>query len=74
MAQLNFYVPDEVEEGIRKEAKARGKSISAYLAEVVKERIRHDKWQKDFFTKVAGGWRGECPEVDRPPPEETDFS
>lgn len=73
MAQLNFYVPDEVEDNIRKEAKARGKPISSYLAEVVKEHIRHDKWEKTFFTKVVGGWRGQFPTIERHPAEETDF-
>lgn len=70
MAQLNFYVPDEVEETIRREAKSHRKTISSYIAEVVKAHAQHDRWQKDFFSKVAGGWHGDFPKIERPLPEE----
>lgn len=33
MSQLNFYVPDDVEEQIKTTAKQGGKSVSAFLAE-----------------------------------------
>ncbi len=72
MAQLNFYVPDDVEKAIRREAKARRKSISSYLSEVVKAQILHDKWQDDFFAKVVGKWRGDFPEVEKLSFEERD--
>lgn len=65
MAQLNFYVPDEVEEAIRREAKAHRKTISSYLSEVIKGHVLHDKWQKDFFTKVVGKWRGDFPAIEK---------
>lgn len=70
MAQLNFYVPDEIEEAIRKEARSKRKTISSYLAQVVKESVRHDQWQKDFFKKVVSGWKGDFPKITRPLPEE----
>lgn len=70
MAQLNFYVPDDIEKNIRQQAKARGKSISSYLAEVVKGHVQHDQWRSDFFTKVVGRWRGGFPKIERPLPEE----
>lgn len=72
MAQLNFYVPDDVETSIRREAKARRKTISAYLSEVVKEHILHDKWRKDFFTKIVGKWRGKFPAIEKLNFEERD--
>lgn len=70
MAQLNFYVPDEIEQAIRKEARSKRKSISSYLAEVVKESVKHDQWQKDFFKKVVSGWQGDFPQIKRPLSEE----
>ena len=72
MAQLNFYVPAAVEKGIRQQAKARGKSISSYLAEVMKKQIRQDRWQKDFFRKVVAGWQGDFPKIERSLPEARD--
>lgn len=74
MAQLNFYVPDKIEQVIRKEAQARGESISAYLAQFIKERLQPQQWQEGFFTKVVGGWQGKFPKIERPLPEEVDFS
>ena len=64
MAQLNFYVADEIEEAIRREAKAHRKTISSYLSEVVKGHVLHDKWQPGFFTKVVGKWRGDFPRIE----------
>lgn len=72
MAQLNFYVPADVEKNIRQQAKARGKSISSYLAEVVKKQVRQDRWHKDFFKKVVASWQGDFPKITRPFPEERD--
>lgn len=70
MAQLNFYVPEDVEVAIRREAMRRRKSISAYLSEVVKGHVKRDKWQRYFFTKVVGGWKGQFPKIESLPPEE----
>lgn len=66
MSQLNFYVPDEVEDQIRAAAKKEGKSISAFLAELVKEKFFSQQWSEDFFTSVFGQWEGEFPEIQRP--------
>jgi len=70
MAQLNFYVPDTVEKVIRAEAKSCGKSISQYLADMVKSWVRYDQWQKNFFKQVAGAWKGDKPEIESLDPEE----
>jgi hypothetical protein len=74
MAQLNFYVPDDVEDQVRRAAKRRGLSISAYLAELVKERVGDgSEWPVDFFDKTLGGWQGDFPEIERLPPQERDW-
>jgi hypothetical protein len=72
MSQLNFYVPDDVEEEIRKAAQKEGKSISAFLAELVKAKLPSQQWSQDFFSSVFGQWDGEFPVVKRAPPQERD--
>jgi hypothetical protein len=64
MPQLYFYVPDEVADKIRQEAKAADISISRYLAELVKRQVASE-WPKGFFDDVVGGWQGE--RLTRPP-------
>ena len=58
MPQLHFYVPEQIANRVRQEAKAAGLSISQYLAEVVKKDLQ-PQWPADFFEKVVGGWQGE---------------
>ena len=74
MAQLNFYVSDDIEEKIRRAAKHRGQSISAYLAELVKERLSHStEWPPDFFEKTLGGWVGDFPQIENLPQQEREW-
>jgi hypothetical protein len=64
MTQLHIYVPDEVAET----AKAAGKSLSSYLADLVVNEVAGD-WPEGFFENVAGGWKGkplERPKQGRP--------
>lgn len=74
MAHLNIYVPDSLEKRIRTQAHKKGKKVSSYLTELVEERIHPKAWNKDFFTKIVGGWKGDFPEIERPLPEERKFS
>lgn len=64
MAQLNVYVPDELEEKIRSLAQQEGKSVSSFLMELVREKFAPKEWKKEFL-KVLGGWEGEFPEIER---------
>lgn len=73
MSQLNIYVPNEMEKAIRAEAKKESKSLSAYLMDVVRGHLQHDKWQDGFFRKVVGGWQGDFPEINRKAAEERDL-
>ena len=50
MGQLNVYVPDDLEEKIKEEAKREGRSVSAFVLEAVKNRIEPDKWSAEFLT------------------------
>jgi hypothetical protein len=72
MPQISLYIPTELEKKVRKSAKLRGKSLSAYVTEVLSERVEPRKWSKDFFKTVVGGWKGEFPSIERPPPQDED--
>ncbi|MBI2336025.1 MAG: hypothetical protein HYU97_04610 [Deltaproteobacteria bacterium] len=73
MSQLNVYVPNELEKEIRRLAKRERQSLSRFLTEVLKNKIgQKKKWDKDFFTKVVGGWVGPFPKIEREIAEERD--
>lgn len=71
MAQLNVYVPDELEEKIKSVAQQEGKSVSSFLAELIRDKFAPKEWKKDFL-KVLGRWEGELPEVERKPSQKRD--
>jgi hypothetical protein len=58
MPQLHLYVPDDVAETAKSRAKAAGKSLSSYLADLVVREVAGD-WPEGFFERVVGGWKGE---------------
>ena len=64
MPQMHFYVPKDLAERIRQEAHAAKKSVSSYLAELVKREMAPN-WPEGFFDEVVGGWQGEG--LQRPP-------
>jgi len=70
MPQINLYVSDDLEKQIRKEAKRRRLSLSAYLTGLIRNRVEKKDWREGFFTRVVGGWQGEAPEIERELPEE----
>ena len=54
MPQLHLYVPDDVAETAKSRAKAAGKSLSSYLADLVVNEVAGE-WPEGFFEEVAGG-------------------
>jgi hypothetical protein len=65
MAQLHFYVPDEVEKEIRRKAAEAKLPLSRYLAELVKREAHiSQSWPEGYFEDVFGTWAGE---LKRPP-------
>ena len=58
MPQLHLYVSDEVAEAAKSRAKAAGKSLSSYLADLVVNEVAGE-WPEGFFEEVVGGWKGE---------------
>ena len=70
MAQINIYVPPTLERKIRREARLRKKSLSAYVAGLLREAVDRKRWKEDFFTRVIGRWKGDFPSLGRDLPEE----
>jgi hypothetical protein len=64
MPQLHLYLPTAAAERVRRRASAMGTTVSRYLAEVVLREVASD-WPEDYFTEVAGQWKGE--RLVRPP-------
>jgi hypothetical protein len=64
MPQLHFYVPEQTAEELRKQAEAKGISLSKYLASLVQAEVPSG-WPPRFFEDVVGGWKGEP--LERPP-------
>jgi hypothetical protein len=58
MSQLHLYLPEHLAGELRRRAAAKGLSVSAYLAELVRSQIA-DEWPEGFFDNVIGGWIGE---------------
>jgi hypothetical protein len=60
MPQLHLYVPEQVAGLVRQRARARGLSVSGYLAELVMREVASG-WPEGFFDEVVGGWKGRAP-------------
>lgn len=59
MAQLHFYVPDDVETQIRIRAKKANLTLSEYLAELVKREIEaQNQWPIGYFA-LFDAWQGD---------------
>ncbi len=58
MPQLHLYLSKEVSDEVERRAKSKGLSVSSYLADLVHSQMT-DKWPKNFFSDVVGGWVGE---------------
>lgn len=58
MPQLHLYVPEDVAERLKAQAKARNISVSKYLAEIA-QREAAAAWPDGYFESVIGAWAGE---------------
>ena len=58
MAQLHFYVPDDVAAEIRRRAESMGMTTSRYVAELVSRELAGE-WPLGYFDNVIGSWEGE---------------
>ncbi len=62
MAQLHFYIPDQVAEKIKVIAEHKHMSVSKYLATLVKREVSVE-WPEGYFD-LFGSWNGEA--LERP--------
>lgn len=59
MSQLHFYVPDDVETQIRRQAKQANLPLSQYLAALVKRELgTQSQWPAGYFD-LFDAWQGE---------------
>jgi hypothetical protein len=68
MPQLHCYVPADVADAIRQRARARGFSVSQYLAKLAEQDVGRG-WPPGYFDDVVGAWQGD---LVRPPQGEYD--
>jgi hypothetical protein len=67
MAQITLYVPDHLAERIRREARRAGKSLSAYMVDLVAGRTHASGWPAGFARLYGSCDLGEI--EDAPPRE-----
>lgn len=71
VAQVTIYLPDPIEQAVRREAKRARKSVSAYLADLARAKVARRRWPAGF-ERLFGSWSGDFPDVSdrRPEPVE----
>jgi len=69
MAQVTIYLPDDLAERLRREAKRSGRSLSAYIAELADRKPPRRKWPPGF-ERLYGSWKGRFPDIEDLPAEE----
>lgn len=58
MPQLHLYVPEELATELARRARARGLSVSRYLAELIRGEVC-TSWPAGYFDQVVAGWNGD---------------
>ena len=75
MPRVSFSVPNEISILLRKNAEAKGLSLSKYIAEMVEREMAKSEWPEGYFEQVVGSWQGEVIEgLEDLPLQERDFS
>jgi len=69
MAQVTIYLPDDLEESIKAEARRTRQSLSAYMAGLARVKLKPTRWPKQF-SKLFGAWEGAFLEMQDLPPDE----
>jgi len=63
MAQVTIYLPDELAERLRRQAKKEGQSLSAFVAALATGNRSRTRWPAGF-AKLFGSWEGEFSEIE----------
>ena len=69
MAQVTIYLPDELIEEARQRAKNAERSLSSWVAELVRRETTTTEWPKSLVDLLTRGG-GDLVEPDDPPPED----
>jgi len=69
MAQVTIYLPDAVASAAKQRAKRSGKSVSAWITDVLERELGGRQWPKALLELVATG-KGDLVEPEDPPPED----
>jgi hypothetical protein len=69
MAQVTIYLPDELADRLRREAKKAGTSLSGYIATLATRKPARGRWPAGF-EQLYGSWEGEFPDVEELPPDQ----
>ena len=67
MAQVTIYLPDPVAKAAKKQAQRAGKSMSAWVAELLERETGHRQWPKALIDLLSRGG-GDIEVPDDPPP------
>ena len=71
MAQVTLYLPDDLAQRIREEAKKAHKSISAYMTELAIRKLTPSQWPEGFADLYAS-WHGDFPVPEDLPPDDVE--
>ena len=69
MAQITIYLPDDMAQRIKREARRRRKSVSAFIADLATQRSPTSSWSKEILT-LQGRCKGSLDAPEDPPPED----
>jgi predicted transcriptional regulator len=70
MPRITINLPEEIARRTTRLAKQAGKSVSAYIADIVARQISGAAWPEDLIDLLNRG-HGDLVEPPDPPPEET---
>jgi hypothetical protein len=63
MAQVTIYLPDNLADRLRREAKKAGRSLSAHIAALATGRPERSGWPTGF-DRLYGSWQGDFPDIE----------
>jgi len=69
MSQVTIYLPDDLEAGLRRAAERAQRSLSAFVADVLRRDVQPSRWPKSFLDTL-GTWEGDLERPADPPPDE----
>lgn len=69
MAQVTIYLPDPLAAAAKQRAKRAGKSVSAWIAELLERELGAKQWPKALVDLLGSG-KADLVEPEDPPPED----